>query len=212
MMLVLVFSSVFVFSSCTDDDDDDLTISNSPSIGVAKRTGNIDVKWVQLWKKGPKFAEYNVGAANNKAEDYGGYYSLPESTEDEYKGSPNVLRGNDDIATNLWGSNWRMPTKGELQALLANCDVEWTTDYEETGIEGLIFTGKGDYASNSVFLPAAGYRNNGYVDNQGYTGNYWSATPNYRYEAYRLHFLGSGLGVSAYYRSREYSIRAVLAK
>ncbi|MDO5446669.1 MAG: hypothetical protein Q4F34_02690, partial [Prevotellaceae bacterium] len=26
--------------------------------GTAKRTGDIDVKWVRLWAGGPKFAEY----------------------------------------------------------------------------------------------------------------------------------------------------------
>ena len=48
--------------------------------GTAKRTGDIDVRWVQLWEGGPKFAEYNVGAENKNAEDYGGYYCWGSST------------------------------------------------------------------------------------------------------------------------------------
>ena len=45
----------------------------SPTIGAAKRKDNIYVPWVRLWKGGPKFAVYNVGATS--ATEYGGYYT-----------------------------------------------------------------------------------------------------------------------------------------
>ena len=181
------------------------------STGAATRTGDINVNWVQLWEGGPKFAVYNVGATS--ATDYGGYYAWGGSQDkvDDHNttntGSGN-LTGADDTATNLWGSNWRMPTKAEFEALLANCNVEWTDNYE--GKAGRIFTGKGDYISNSIFLPAAGYYYV-YVVGQGSRGRYWSSTPNGSSNAYYLSFDSDNQGVDN--RSRGdygFSVRAVL--
>lgn len=117
-----------------------------PIKGAAKRTGDIDVNWVQLWDNGPKFAEYNIGASS--ATDFGGSFEWSST----------------DIATTQWGSKWRMPTQAELKELINsdNCVITWTDNYNGTGIAGRIFTGKDTaYASNSIFLP------------EGY---YWSST------------------------------------
>lgn len=185
-----------------------------PTTGTAKRKDNIDVNWVQLWKGGPKFAEYNVGAKNNKPEDYGGYYAWGGSQDkvDDHKAG---LTGTDDTATKLWGSNWRMPTQAELQALLTNCDVQWTNDYkgDGTNIKGTIFTGKQGtaFASNSVFLPAAGYCHGGNIYDQSNYGYYWSSTPDGSYGAYHL-FFGSGYQLGYYDRYYGCSVRAVLAE
>ena len=185
--------------------------------GTAKRTGDIDVNWVQLWAGGPKFAEYNVGVTDSNAESYGGYYNWgmsevqTSSNYSNYKSGTDPLTGTDDTATNLWGSNWRMPTQAELQALLSNCDVEWTT---VGGVYGRKYTGKGDYSSNSVFLPAAGGCYDGDVLCQGSDGYYWSSTPyDGSYYAYYLDFDSGGQGVSDYDpRDYGYSVRAVLAE
>ncbi|MDO4824267.1 MAG: hypothetical protein Q4A08_08890 [Bacteroidales bacterium] len=167
-----------------------LNESPFPTTGTTMRNGDISVKWVQLWKDGLKFAEYNVGATS-VTED-GGYYAWGSSTDKDpdgyYKDRYKDLTGSDDTATNLWGDNWRMPTSEEFQALIANCDVTWTTDYNNSGIMGEIFTGKGYYSSNSIFLPAAGYYS--YLDNKvikgkprennpnmyDYYGCYWTST------------------------------------
>lgn len=79
---------------------------------------------------------------------------------------------------------------GEIDDLITNCTVTWTTC---NGVYGQLVTGKGVYASKSIFLPAAGF---GYNDNLGFSGSngyYWSATPDPDdpYGALRL-FLGSG--------------------
>ena len=181
--------------------------------GKAKRTGNIDVTWVQLWKNGPRFAEYNVGVTDGKAESYGGYYcwgsSIDKDSSGAYKSGTDPLTGTDDTATNLWGSAWRMPTQAELQALLANCDVEWTT---VNGVNGRKFTGKGDFDSNSVFLPAAGGCYSGNVLGQGDYGFYWSSTPNGSDYAYDLDFDSGNQSVVDGYRNDGYSVRAVLAE
>ena len=68
--------------------------------GTAERTGG-NVKWIQLWENGPKFAEYNVGAENNNAGDYGGYYNWgmsevqSSSNYSNYKSGTEPLTGDD---------------------------------------------------------------------------------------------------------------------
>ena len=176
------------------------------------------MNWVQLWANGPKFAEYNVGAAS--ATEYGGYYTwggYNDKEEDYYNTGVSNLSctGNfiTDTATNIWGSNWRMPTKEELDKLLANCDVAWTNDYkgDNTNIKGAIFTGKQGtaFASNSVFLPAAGFCASGTVLGQGGYGYFWSSTPNGGNNAYSLLFGSVNLAVGSNYRGNGQSVRSV---
>ena len=204
-----------VVATFTADQADNVVFEEAPAItGTAQRTGGIDVNWVQLWEDGPKFAEYNVGAANNKAEDYGGYYCWGKTTDQDangaYKQGTDALTGDDDTATKLWGSNWRMPTQEDLQNLIASCTVEWTT---VNGVSGSKFTGKGAYSSNSVFLPAAGYCSYGDVSGQGFDGLYWSSTPNGSSYAYYLYFNSDFQFVDYDFRpGYGFSVRAVLAE
>jgi len=189
----------------------------SATTGTAKATiggSEVDVNWVQLWENGPKFAEYNVGVTDGKAESYGGYYcwgsSIDKDQSAAYKSGTDPLTGTDDTATNLWGNNWRMPTKAELEALLTNCDVEWTT---VGGVNGRKFTGKvAPYTSNSVFLPAAGLCDFGGVIGQGRSGFYWSSTPNGSNDAYDLYCNSGDQYVFNDYRDYGCSVRAVLAE
>jgi len=62
-----------------------------------------------------------------------------------------------------------------------------------------------------VFFPAAGYSNNGSVNNQGNNGNYWSSTPNDDNNAYYLNFNSGNQNVNNNNRNNGYSVRAVLA-
>ena len=188
----------------------------STTTGTAKATiggSEVDVNWVQLWENGPKFAEYNVGVTDGKAESYGGYYcwgsSIDKDSNAAYKEGTDALTGTDDTATNLWGSAWRMPTQAELEALLANCDVAWTA---VNGVDGRKFTGKGAYASNSVFLPAAGECYRGNVSAHGYYVYYWSSTPSGSFLASCLYFLSWCQDMNGGNRNYSYSVRAVLAE
>lgn len=186
-----------------------------PTTGEAYATavgGN--VKWVQLWKDGPKWAEYNVGATTTTGESsYGGYYAWggSQSKVDDHNTGTDPLSGDSDTATKLWGSNWQMPTKEDFQALLANCDVVWKNKTtSEYGVAGRLYTGKGDYSGNSVFFPAAGYYSNGEVYRAGSGGYYWSSTPNGDNTAYDLDFNSSFHYVGNYGRYDGQSVRAVL--
>ena len=116
---------------------------------------------VQLGENGPKFATYNVGVTDGKAESFGNYYCWGGKYAngadikwcDDSKGGEGDLTADEDAATQNWGSNWRMPTSTEFENLLDNCTWKLTT---QEGFYGLLCTGKDDYVSNCIFLPAAG--------------------------------------------------------
>ena len=204
--------------------------------GEAAATGIGNVKWIQLWENGPKFAEYNIGATS--ATEYGGYYTWGgtykngkdiEWTADQNTGT-SKLSGDTDTATKLWGSNWRMPTNDELGikdedaidesftgGILYECTCTWVTNYNGTGVKGLLCTGKGDYSSNSIFLPGAGFLEYsvGVITGYGVTEQcvYWTSMPDDD-NAYSMTFYDdnyayvSGDGC----RYQGYSVRAVLAE
>ena len=69
---------------------------------------------------------------------------------------------------------WHLPTKQDFDELLDenNCRWEWTT---ENGINGYKVISKMN--GNSIFLPAAAYRDGTSFGDPGVNGNYWSATP-----------------------------------
>ena len=78
-----------------------------------------------------------------------GIYQLKEKwTSDKY-----ILRSEYDAAHVKWGGDWRMFTKGELDNLKDNCTWEFITT---NGISGYVIRGKGQFVSNSIFLPCVG--------------------------------------------------------
>ena len=144
-----------------------------------------------------KWATCNVGAT--KAEEYGDYFAwgevAPKETYDwsTYKwcyGSYNtltkyytsdfgtdnktVLEAADDAARANWGGSWRMPTDAELTELHEQCTWTWTT---QNGVYGYKVTSKkSGYTNKSIFLPAAGSRNDGSLNSAGSGGHYWSSS------------------------------------
>ena len=100
----------------------------------------------------------------------------------------------DDAARQIWGGSWRIPTAEEWTAL---CNTtyyswEWKTNYNGSGKNGMLVTrkdGTGPCSGNSIFLPAAGYRE----DTQAYKVDseceYWSSSLN----VYKLSCIASSL-------------------
>lgn len=82
-----------------------------------------------------------------------------------------VLAPEHDAAQVHWGGNWRMPRSGEFDDLISKCDWTWTT---MNGVKGYIVRGRGDYVSNSIFLPCAGYGGGTSFYSAGSDGCYWS--------------------------------------
>ena len=89
-------------------------------------------------------------------------------------GSTYVLTPAHDAAHVQWGGDWRMPTQQELDDLDSNCDWTWTT---RNGVNGYEVRGHGDYASNSIFLPCAGYGSETSLYSAGSSGQFWSSVP-----------------------------------
>ena len=116
-----------------------------------------------------------------------------------YVDNKTVLERIHDAASANWGSHWRMPTQEELYWLYNenNCTKTWITNYNGTGISGMLFTSKIDgYTDKSIFLPAAGYFDE-QINNAGDYGTYWSSslyntTINTPENGWRLHFNNIG--------------------
>ena len=98
-----------------------------------------------------------------------------------------VLTPQHDAAHVQWGGGWRMPTTQELSGLTNKCDWTWTT---QNGVKGYVVRGRGDYASNSIFLPCAGFGNGTSLTVSGSYGGYWSSVPgsNGSYDSWNLGF------------------------
>lgn len=157
----------------------------------------VDVGLSGLW------ADRNVGA--DSPSDYGDYYAWGEisvkanyswitykwcksngsntrltkyNTDSSYGIVDNKtkLEAADDVAHVKLGGNWRMPTKSELQELIA------TKDNPNYKWEWKVFDGHNGWEitylnnNNSIFLPAAGFSSGADHDDVGSSGSYWSSS------------------------------------
>jgi hypothetical protein len=208
------------------------TISYSEPTGYVNGYGYVDLGL----SSGTKWAICNVGA--NSPSEYGNYYAWGETTtKTTYswstyrycKGSSSTMTkycdnseyGNngftddqttlltsDDAAKANWGIGWRTPTTSEMNELFNNCTFIWTT---LNGVNGCLLTGPN---GNSIFLPAAGYRDGSEINNTGLYGYYWenSLVPNYSFAAWRILIRSSGSNFSLLNRSFGLSVRPVCAQ
>ncbi len=224
ILSILIISSLLTFTSCTGDGDDDGLINNG--------AGSLVHEYVDLGLS-VKWATCNVGAT--KPEEYGYYFAWGETTpkstynwstykycngdlysmtkycEDSYFGTVDnktTLELSDDAARVNWGGKWRMPTKAEQDELrnTSNCTWTWTT---QNGVNGYKVTSKKN--GNSIFLPAAGYRDNSSLNDAGFNGDYWSSSldTSNSFCAYNLDFDSSYVVWDYYFRCDGRSVRAV---
>ena len=169
------------------------------------------------------WAECNLGASS--PEEYGDHYAWGETspksgdyTQDNYRYHNDISNSYANIGSNIsgtqydaarvnWGGSWRMPTKAEFEELKNRCTWKWTT-YK--GINGMKVTGPN---GNSIFLPAAGYRDDtlNYRDS---LGRYWSGSLSESNSEYAWIFIFVSDGSSFTANSREFghSVRPVKAR
>ena len=143
----------------------------------------------QLWKDGPIWADSNLGTS--EVQDH-----------PEYGAPYNFAAAGTEVAK--LGDGWRLPTKDECQSLIDKCDRTWNATKN-----GYTFTGRGDYASNSVFLPAAGYDKGSGRVIAGRSGLYWSSEVRGDFYAWAFFFQDGMAYMSEYGRNYGLSIRVV---
>lgn len=170
---------------------------------------------------GTKWATCNIGSSS--PEKFGNYYAWGETdAKDRYDGNnyqvdghrselkkariideAGNLRISNDIASIVWGSPWRLPTKDEIMELKEMC--KWTPTVRN-GISGLLVTGPNGH---TIFLPKAGWKEGKRLVNQG--GTYWSATlfSTSSAQAFSLYIAADEAIVHDHYRADGCSIRPV---
>ena len=212
----------------------DRLILNSTTNDVLVR-GGVNTEYVDLGlPSGLKWAKCNIGAETET--DYGDFFmwgSVTPNTPDEctwakapFNGGAsdydsgyfnsvkdtvcpnNVLAKEYDAATQIMGSDWRMPTQTEIQELLDNTKHEWVTNYNGTGVNGRQFTSK--INGNTIFIPAAGDCRGGSVSLVGNYGRVWSSSL-YTSDPYNAWYLYFSSGCRMYNINRYYgqSVRGV---
>ena len=150
---------------------------------------------------GTKWATCNIGA--DKETDYGlyfdwgdqkGYSGFTDAKKfswGDYKFSVNgssdkftkynstdrkaVLDLCDDAAQANMGGKWHMPTIEQFRELKSNTIICWKTNYNDSGVNGILFTSKSD-ASKNLFLPACGCLLEFFSFSVGEICNYWSSS------------------------------------
>ena len=183
---------------------------------------------------GTLWATCNVGASS--PEEYGDYFAWGETKPksdyywDTYKygkGSESTmtkyctnsyygtvdnkteLEPSDDAATANWSSGWQMPSKEQYDELI-NSSYTTTTQITKNGVYGTKITSKSN--GNSIFLPAAGWRDGTSLDDAGSDGDgfYWSrslVTGNSNYACCL-----SGTNTHSFNRYYGHSVRPVRVK
>lgn len=160
---------------------------------------------------GTLWATMNVGASSQT--DYGNYYMYGmgsktyDSTDTPYDGTEDPLDLLKDTAAQEWGGDWHMPTRTQMEELIANTTYQWVTDYNGSGINGGLFT-----ATNGavLFFPAAGRWSDGSQNSVGSFGYYWSSSPGGNYNGYYLIFGDGGKGASDNVRRVGCPVRPVI--
>lgn len=187
--LIAALAVVCLCASCNNDPEGPTDFSG----GCEAVDLGLSVKW----------ASYNVGA--HDVESLGSYFAYGETTEKtnydwsadgdykwgifnadakplygmtKYTGDSVVggdglktLQAVDDAATANWGTKWRTPTLDEIKELIDSTKCKWTWDEVKRG-----FTVTGLKTGNSIFLPAAGYRNGSETFDVGNSCFYWSSS------------------------------------
>ena len=120
-----------------------------------------------------KYFENNAGASANTyadVKDNAGNVVRKDYMGGNISGAPvyNIVKNAKyDPATANWGGNWRMPTAEEVEELLENCKWEFVGN-------GYRVSSKVEGNSNSIFLPAAGFRYGSQWYGNGNAGYYTS--------------------------------------
>ena len=183
--------------------------SSNAKTGMVNGHEWVDLGVSVLW------AKCNLGAL--RPSDNGEYYAWAETSPKlNYMEATNEMININEISGNVdydaatanWGGGWRMPKNEEYEELLNKCDWQWTS---VDGHYGCMITGPN---GNSIFLPAAGYRNGTSLYGSELRGYYWTSTPDQDspQEVFCLYFYRGYYRMYLYNRSGGRTIRPVIDK
>lgn len=88
-----------------------------------------------------------------------------------------VLELEDDAVAANWGGSWRMPTEEERAKLYTAVNTTWVTNYNGSGIDGIMCVDKED-SKKVLFYPAAGVCDAGKINSQNHDCVYWTSSLN----------------------------------
>ena len=154
------------------------------------------------------------------------------TSKDALNGVTDIAGTQYDAAKVNWGGKWRMPTRTQQDELSNECYWVWTESYNGSNVKGYIVykaktssdkgkeINKGETPSSSytlsdahIFLPAAGFRDDGDLKRAGSWGYYWSSSlaAGSPYYAWNVCFYSGNVYGSGYdfYRYCGQSVRAV---
>lgn len=192
-----IFLSQIIVSlyGCSDDDEtgseepieeEDVIVELKTAPDV---TGRIDGHDYVDMGDGLKWATVNIGAT--APEDYGSYFAWAETKTKGYYSYDNyaffkeankppfiltsvnageISGSKYDAAKVNWGGSWRMPTKSEFENL---CYYTKTKKCTYKGVKGVLFIASN---GNGLFLPAAGYKIDYDLEDEGLIVKYWTST------------------------------------
>lgn len=171
------------WSKSTDRVKEDMTVYSMFN-DIVTISGTVEkYEYVDLGlPSGTKWAIYNVGAKN--AAECGAKFAWGETEAKDQYTSANYkwwdaksstytkysaesdkkteLDPEDDAATANWGDGWRIPTKEEMDELLAACTWELSEDYKGSGLAGLVGTSSSNGAT--IFFPINGKEKGLYLE------------------------------------------------
>ena len=175
LLLATCLAGSSVFSSCSKEDPEyvDLGLPSGTLWATCNVGANSPGEYGAYFAWGEIQPKYGYSWITYK------YYKIPEeiitkyctSNEQGRVDNKTELETMDDAATVNWGSDWQMPSEEQFLELIhsSNTTTTWTI---RNGKYGRKITSKSN--GNSIFLPAAGLRDDMSLYNAGSVGYYWS--------------------------------------
>ena len=197
---LLLYETYDAFSA--EQESKQYVMTVEPGVAYAEDNKGVFYNKTSAWEyvdlglsSGTLWATCNLGASS--PEQYGDYYAWgevetkdtanytrqgyrfyngDESEYNKYNSTDNkmTLDLTDDVANVVMGGEWHMPSRAQLNELTANTTSSWTTDYNGTGVAGVVFTS--NINGNSIFFPAAGGVDDGSAEDQGVYFYVWSSS------------------------------------
>ena len=157
---------------------------------------NIDAVLAEMGIEGADLSVLGSGFISEKSfsSDWSDYFDTTDggSTFNKYATDKlTILEASDDAARVNMGSDWRMPTKTEMQELIDNTTPtfidlqgnEFSQSEAQSGaiaeynLKGVRFTGSN---GNSIFIPASSNCSDSMFNGAGYSGSLWASYLNSR--------------------------------